>query len=101
MISQSMHSDSAYGTFFNTSYLTDAEADLFITLSYNGANLDELLYNGKDLLAGRDFEVNQDGVYLYPGFAGEGGTLTMRFTQGATWNQGGGFFEEKNIKRMD
>ncbi|MGO4939802.1 cellulase family glycosylhydrolase [Fundicoccus sp. Sow4_D5] len=87
VISQSMHSDSAYGTFFNTSYLTDAEADLFITLSYNGANLDELLYNGKDLLAGRDFEVNQDGVYLYPGFAGEGGTLTMRFTQGATWNQ--------------
>ena len=96
-----MHSDSAYGTFFNTSYLTDAEADLFITLSYNGANLDGLLYNGKDLLAGRDFEVNQDGVYLYPGVAGEGGTLTMRFTQGATWNQGGGFFEEKNIRRMD
>lgn len=64
VISQSMHSDSAYGIFFNTSYLTDAEADLFITLSYNGANLDELLHNGKDLLAGRDFEVNQDGVYL-------------------------------------
>lgn len=87
VVVQSIHTNSAYGRLFNTSYLRGPEEDLFISLEYNGAYFDRILYNGKGLLEGRDFEVNQDGVYLLPGFVGEGGTLTIRFHQGATWNQ--------------
>lgn len=87
IVVQSMFTNSAYGRLFNTSYVRGADADLFIPLVYNGAYFARMFYNGKVLEEGRDYEVNQDGVYLPAGFAGEGGTLTMRFHQGATWNQ--------------
>lgn len=87
IVRQAIYTDSAYGRSFNTSYLYNKDEDLFVSLQYNGTFLERLLYNGSVLMAGRDYEVNQDGVYLPAGFAGEGGTLTFQFNQGATWNQ--------------
>ena len=84
---QAMHNDSAYVTGFGTTYREDPQADEFISLVYNGVELQQVLFNGDALQVGQDYEVNADGVYLYPDVMAEGGTLTLKFSQGATWNQ--------------
>lgn len=84
---QAMYSDSAYVNGFGTTYRETPQADEFISLVYNGSTLQQVLFNGDALQLGQDYEVNEAGLYLYPDVLRDGGTLTLKFTQGATWNQ--------------
>ena len=84
---QAMYSDSAYVNEFGTTYREMPQADEFISLVYNGTTVQQVLFNGDVLQLGQDYEVNEEGLYLYPNVLRDGGTLTLKFSQGATWNQ--------------
>lgn len=84
---QAMYSDSAYVNEFGTTYRETPQANEFISLVYNGTTLQQVSFNGDVLQLGQDYEVNEEGLYLYPNVLRDGGTLTLKFSQGATWNQ--------------
>lgn len=97
IVVQSMYNRSAYGTYIDQSFIENIETDLFVSLTHHGMKVEEVLFNGNQIEQGADYDVNQDGLYIHPTFftafidanfeSGLVGTLTIRFDEGATWNQ--------------
>ena len=96
---QSMFVESAYAVHLDSTFVNSIDEGAFIELAFNGASLEEVLHNGQHLKSGLEYDVNETGVYIYPQVlqniaadamlvdSGSLGTFTLKFDQGAAWNQ--------------